>query len=223
MKTHPLSKPSVDVVSQSALSPEPLASAPALDSESDEALMARLARKQPGALAQLIRRYSRVLHAVIYNVIHNEAETEEVVNDVFLHSWDQAEHYSPKKGKPLGWLITMARRRGIDRLRKRQRYCRATERLEAELKNDPSGQPFCGDASREAEEEDLRQFLRRKVDELPPFQKQAIRFAFYKGMSQREIAAATGIPLGTIKTRIELGVRKLSGSLRGLKRELSWL
>ncbi len=182
--------------------------------------MAGLAHRQPGALRQLVRRYSRVLHGVIYNVIRNEAETEEVVNDVFLHSWEHAAHYSPEKGKPLGWLVTMARRRGIDRLRKRERYCRATGRLEVEVRHDPAAWVSTHDASREAHADDLRQIIRRKVDDLPPFQKQAIRFAFYKGMSQREISAATGIPLGTVKTRIELGLRKLSTSLQSLKREL---
>ncbi len=198
----------------------PLRRAPSLEHASDEALMVGLARRQPGALRQLVRRYASVLHGVIYSVIHNEAETQEVVNDVFLHSWKNASHYSPDKGKPLGWLVTMARRRGIDRLRKRERYHRATGRLETEIRHDPSAWVSTHDASRDAQADDLRQIVRRKVDALPPFQRQAIRFAFYKGMSQREIASATGIPLGTIKTRIELGLQKLSVSMRGLRREL---
>ena len=68
--------------------------------------------------------------------------------------------------------------------------------------------------------EDMRTFLKAKIEVLPPFQRQAIEMAFFKGMSQREIALETGTPLGTIKTRLEFGLRKLSESIRGIRHKI---
>ncbi len=197
----------------------PLPPTPDEAQESDEGLMARLVEQEAEALEALFGRYSKVIAGVIYNVVRDEAETEEVLNEVFLHTWNQAATYSPDKGKALGWLVTMARRRGIDRLRKRQRYAKARERFEVEELGDPLRTQAHVDTSVETEEADLREFIEMKIEELPPAQGQVIRLAFYCGMSQREIAAQTGIPLGTVKTRIELGLRKLSVSLRAVANE----
>ncbi|HWL51141.1 MAG TPA: sigma-70 family RNA polymerase sigma factor [Chthoniobacteraceae bacterium] len=186
------------------------------EEESDERLMARLVDQEPEALERLFGRYSQMITGVIYHVVRDEAETEEVLNEVFLHTWNQAATYSPDKGKALGWLVTMARRRGIDRLRKRQRYAAAKERFEEQCRPDPHSEL---DTSLETEHADLRRFIETKMAELPPAQSEVIRYAFFKGMSQREIAAMTGIPLGTVKTRIELGLRKLSVMLRAVSAE----
>lgn len=200
--------------------PAPKEAAGAEQPESDESLMARLAGNEQSALQALLDRYSRVITGVIFNVVRDEGEAEEVLNEVFLHSWNNASQYSPAKGKALGWLVTMARRRGIDRLRKRQRYCRATERLEVEVRNNPGAWISGRDTAREAESADVRRFIREKMENLPIMQREAIEFTFYKGMSQREIAAVTGIPLGTVKTRIELGLKKLAAALQPLGRGL---
>jgi len=140
--------------------------------------------------------------------------------EVFFEAWNNATKYSAEKGKALGWLVTMARRRGIDRLRKRQSYSRATDRLQVEVEHDPEAWISGRDPDGDTERADVRAFIRAKMLELPAFQREAIEYAFFKGMSQREIAAHTGIPLGTIKTRIELGLKKLSVSLEVLAGEL---
>lgn len=194
--------------------------APPAAEESDEDLMARLACCEQSALETLLDRYSRIITGVIFNVVRDEAETEEVLMEVFLHSWKNAALYSPAKGKALGWLVTMARRRGIDRLRKRQRYSAATDRLQVEVEHDPEAWISSRhNAEKDTECSDLRTFIKAKLAELPEAQRNAIELTFYKGMSQREIAAQTGIPLGTIKTRIELGLKKLSTSLQSLSSE----
>src|SRR5437867_379188 len=96
---------------------------------SDETLMRKIVRHKPDALAELYDRYSGILKAVIMRVIHDEAEAEDLLQEIFLQIWQQAGHYSAEKGKPLGWIVTLTRRRAIDRLRKRQAYTRATELL----------------------------------------------------------------------------------------------
>ena len=182
--------------------------------------MTRVASGESPALEKLFDRHAGVIKSVIFKIIHNEAEAEDVLMEVFFEAWNGASKYSAQKGKALGWLVTMARRRGIDRLRKRQSYSRATDRLQVEVEHDPEAWISGRDASGGGERADVRSFIQSKLLELPRFQREAIEFAFFKGMSQREIAAHTGIPLGTIKTRIELGLKKLSATLEVLGREL---
>ena len=188
--------------------------------ENDETLMTRVAGGDAKALEGLFDRHAGVIKSVIFKIIHNEAEAEDVLMEVFFEAWNGASKYSAEKGKALGWLVTMARRRGIDRLRKRQSYSRATDRLQVEVEHDPEAWISGRNPDGETERADVRAYIRAKMDELPPFQREAIEFAFFKGMSQRDIAAHTGIPLGTIKTRIELGLKKLTVSLEALADEL---
>ncbi len=181
----------------------------------DEMLMARIQVSDPDALAQLHDRYASMLKAVIIKVLHNDAEAEDMLQEVFVEIWNRAGSYCAEKGKPLGWIITLTRRRSIDRLRKRDAYCRAEDRLAEETKN--TSATYSGRLDEEIAHAEMRDVLRPVLDSLPIAQKQAIEFAFYKGMSQREIAAHTGIPLGTIKTRLELGLRKVADALRGFE------
>src|SRR5437773_1849273 len=103
----------------------------------DEKLMKQIARRSPDALADLYDRYSAVLKALIIRVVHDEAEADDLLQEIFMQIWRQAKNYSPRKGKPLGWIVTLSRRRAIDRLRKRQAYCRAKDRLEEHAERQP--------------------------------------------------------------------------------------
>jgi RNA polymerase sigma-70 factor (ECF subfamily) len=182
----------------------------------DAALMRAIADRDPDALAALYDRYSGILKALVIRVIHDEAEADDLLQEIFMQIWRQAKNYSQKKGQALGWIVTLTRRRAIDRLRKRQAYHRVTERLEQETEHQPDAWVH-NRIDDDILQDDLRQFLRRRIEALPLLQRQAIDLAFFKGMSQREIAIHTGTPLGTIKTRLELGLRKLYDSVRGLR------
>jgi RNA polymerase sigma-70 factor (ECF subfamily) len=96
----------------------------------DEFLMHEVQRREPNALQRLYDRYHGLLHTVAMNVVHNPLDAEEVLQDVFLHVWNRAETYSAERGKPIGWLVMLARRRAIDRLRQQSSYLRATSRFE---------------------------------------------------------------------------------------------
>ena len=193
-------------------------SAPAVEQGalSDEALMQAIAHGNPAALSTLYDRYASILKALTIRVVHDEAEADDLLQEVFMQVWQQAKNYSSDKGKPLGWIVTLTRRRAIDRLRKRQAYCRAKDRFEVTTDRQPESWVH-NRIEDDIHLEDMRAFLKVKIDALPPFQRQAIEMAFFKGMSQREIALATATPLGTIKTRLELGLRKLSESIRGIR------
>ena len=91
----------------------------------------------PDALSQLYDRYNGILKALILRVIHNEAEADDLLQEIFMEIWNQAKNFSAQKGKPLGWMVTLARRRAIDGLRKKQAYARAEERLQNETEQQP--------------------------------------------------------------------------------------
>lgn len=186
---------------------------------SDEALMQAISNGNAAALSTLYDRYASILKALTIRVVHDEAEADDLLQEVFMQVWQQAKNYSSDKGKPLGWIVTLTRRRAIDRLRKRQAYCRAKDRFEVTTDRQPESWVH-NRIETDIHLEDMRAFLKAKIDVLPVFQRQAIEMAFFKGMSQREIAVATETPLGTIKTRLELGLRKLSESVRGMKHKI---
>jgi RNA polymerase sigma-70 factor (ECF subfamily) len=186
---------------------------------SDLDLMNAIQAEDPDALAQLYDRYNGILKALILRVIHNEAEADDLLQEIFMEIWNQAKNFSSQKGKPLGWMVTLARRRAIDGLRKKQAYARAEERLQNETEQQPDAW-----AHNVTEEEivlsDTRDLIRKVIAGLPPAQQEAIDLAFFRGMSQREIAAKTNTPLGTVKTRLELGLKKIYDGLKELRGEL---
>lgn len=176
-------------------------------------------RQEPEALETLYLRYGTVLKGVVMRVVHDEAEAEDLIQDIFIQAWRRADNYCPEKGKPLGWLVTLARRRAIDRLRQRRAYRRATDRFEWECKL-PNHGAGGGAFEKHIFCDEMRDMLGRLIEGLPTFQREAINLAFYEGMSQREIAAARQIPLGTVKTRIELGMRKLACSILAVRKKI---
>jgi RNA polymerase sigma-70 factor, ECF subfamily len=191
---------------------------PGVSSVPDEALMKAISRRRYDALAELYDRHGKRLRATIDGVVHEEGEADDVLQEIFIQIWEEAARYSPKAGKPLGWMVTIARRRAIDRLRRRQAYSRARERYQKRVTHETSN------STRQADEvfmlNDLRHFLKECMRILPRLQREALELAFFKGLSHREIAAATRAPLGTVKTRLELGLQKLTHALRPLRHKV---
>jgi RNA polymerase sigma-70 factor (ECF subfamily) len=185
----------------------------------DEALLKKISQHHQPALNELYGRYGQTLKAVIDSVVHEQAESDDVLQEIFLQIWKEANHYSPKAGKPLGWVVTIARRRAIDRLRRRQAYCRARERYGEQIAR-KTQRPRRRDAEKVFVLSDLRRFLNGRIRNLPRFQREAIELAFFKGLSHREIAAVTRTPLGTVKTRLELGLQKLTQAIRPLRHKI---
>jgi RNA polymerase sigma-70 factor (ECF subfamily) len=187
----------------------------------DQQLMRDILRRVPDALDRLHSRYRAVLKSVIMQVLHDEAEADDVLQEVLLQVWDRAPSYSSGRGKLVSWLCTLARRRAIDRLRQQSAYRRATDRYEVSCNLPNKGIDESHTVEREAFRDDLRSFLHQHLVALPPNQQEVIRMAFFEEKSQREISALTQIPLGTVKTRIELGIKKLSHALGGLREKVA--
>ena len=191
-----------------------LSPCPSLTSASDVELITAISQdRSQRALEELYRRYRSMLRSVINRVMNTDADTDDVLQDVFIQVWNQAESYSSEKGHLLGWLITLARRRALDRVRQMCAYKNATDRYEKSVEPTKPGFQESSIVDREVWKHELQQRMNQLIHKLPEAQRQAVRLTFYQGLSQREIAAHLSVPLGTIKTRIELGMRKLGRSL----------
>jgi RNA polymerase sigma-70 factor, ECF subfamily len=187
---------------------------------SDEVLMKAITRHQPKAVDEFFSRHGHRIKSVIGSVVHEEGDADDVLQEILIQVWRESGRYSPKAGKLLGWVVTLARRRAIDRLRRKQAYCRVKERYEAYLDRLPeaAAAPTLFD---EISRTDLRRYLQQRLKRLPRQQQRAIELSFFKGLSHREIAAVTHAPLGTVKTRLELGLQKLTQSLRPIRYKIS--
>src|SRR5678816_829253 len=133
---------------------------------SDLDLMQAIQAQDPDALAQLYDRYNGILKALILRVVHNEAEADDLLQEIFMEIWNQAKNFSAQKGKPLGWMVTLARRRAIDGLRKKQAYARAEERLQQETEQQPDAWVHNA-TEEEITFSDTRILVRKVIDTLP--------------------------------------------------------
>ena len=171
-------------------------------------LLRRVARGDRDAFAQLYDQFSGVLYATTLKILQDAKEAEDVLQEVFLQIWDKAGNYDSDLGKPLTWIITLARHRAIDRLRSTQRRYKLVEDATPELAENAQRELESADA-------DQNKIVRQAVKALPPEQRQAIELAFFGGLTQDEISANLQQPLGTIKARIRRGMLKLRASLEG--------
>ena len=133
-------------------------------------------------MESIYKRYEPLLRTVILNVIRDESEVDDVLHDVLLQVWEQGHRYNPNEKGLRGLLVTLARRRAFDRLRRRAAYRRATESLKTDTDNPLTFETAT--MTSEVEVHDLSKLLHRVIAELPEAQKEEIDLAFFKGMSQ---------------------------------------
>ncbi len=181
--------------------------------------------REQASLGHLYDRYQPLLRTVIHQIVLDETDTEETLQDVFLEVWKRAGSYDPNKGKPIGWIIVIARRRAIDRFRRTRRHTMFNNAMHA-LSMEERGNVWselCGVLVRHDQSivDDFRRLLTEMIGTLPMEQQQVISLTYFQGLSQRQIVAHTGIPLGTIKTRLQLALNKLQQRLKPLQGELS--
>ncbi|MDZ4401168.1 sigma-70 family RNA polymerase sigma factor [Prosthecobacter sp.] len=175
---------------------------------SDADLMTAIQAGDTAALETLFHRYQALLKGTIRRIINDDFFAQDIVQECLLELWRRSHHYSAAKGAPLAWLLTLARRRAIDHIRRSQAYGRACTRYE----DATNAMPSSHDATADCEQTDLGNVLSAHLKRLPEPQQHVIALAFLQGMSQREVAQATHLPLGTVKTRMELGLKKLRRS-----------
>jgi RNA polymerase sigma-70 factor (ECF subfamily) len=177
------------------------------DTEAEIALLLAVSKRDRDAFRELHQRYSGVLYSTAYKVLNDESEAEDVVQDVFVQIWDKADMYDPLRGRPLTWAVTLTRNKAIDRLRSSQRRFRLKDEFEREVET-TSHRPSVDSVDRVYSREKNR-IIRSAVLELSSEQREAIEMAFFKGLTQHEIAEELQQPLGTVKARIRRGMMKL--------------
>jgi RNA polymerase sigma-70 factor (ECF subfamily) len=189
-----------------------MTTAPEPDDRSVELdLLARITKRERAAFEQLYTRYSNILYATAMKFLKEDADAQDVVQDVFIQIWDKAKLYDPAKGKPLTWALTMTRNRSIDRIRAIQRRTRLRDDFEKETVADESA--GIREALSGVDASERTQILRDAVARLSPEQRKVIDLAFFGGLTQSEIADRLGEPLGTVKARARRGLMKLKEHL----------
>jgi len=186
----------------------------------DAALLRLIAKKKQEALRTIYSKYSTRVHSLALRILKDEAEAEELVQEVFLHVWHKASLFDPDRGSFESWLVTLAHHRAIDVLRTRRYRQSASEtKLDpvdlAEIRNESTVSEHSGLS--DAIELDERRKVYEAFAEIAPEQKQVLELAYYEGYSQSEIAEKLDLPLGTVKTRMRQGMLRLSKHLKDLR------
>lgn len=173
----------------------------------DGTVLEGVRRGDARALEQLYRLHSPRLYALLLRMLRETADAEEVLQETFVDAWRRAGEYAVSRGSVDAWLITIARSRAIDRIRHRGARLRLVRQNELLA---PAGAPAADPPDVHAETR-----LRRALGTLPPEQRRALELAYWQGLSQSEISEHTGDPLGTVKTRVRLGLQRLAEILAG--------
>lgn len=174
------------------------------------ALVARLARGDAGALEQLYDRYSRPAYSLARRITGDSAFAEEVVQEVFLAVWRQPERFRPERGGFAAWLLASVHHKSVDAVRREESVRRRAQALQALEGLDASSVTPAGTHPEDVVEARLRgERVRSALADLPHSQREALTLAYYGGYTQREIAALTDTPLGTVKTRMHRAMTNL--------------
>lgn len=170
---------------------------------SDSELLHAIARGDEQALASLYDRYRLILFGLILRILHSRPEAEDVLQDVFIQVWKRAADFDESRGRPFTWLVTLARSRTIDRLRALESRQRTANEAVQEAEESVS------DSEQDAMRAEQGAVVRECLGQLPAEQRETLVLAYFEGLTQTEIAARLGAPLGTVKTRMRSGMIKL--------------
>jgi RNA polymerase sigma-70 factor, ECF subfamily len=176
----------------------------------DAELVRRLLQQDVRAFEQLYDRHSRAVYGLILRILQQAGTAEEVVQDVFLQLWRNAEHYDESRGPFLPWLLTLARNRALDTLRLKSERRRRREDQTEELPPVVTAPEF----EKELDEQRRAEKVRALIGSLNPQQRRAIELAYFEGLSHSEIAEKMKEPLGTVKSWIRNGLLHLKEELQ---------
>jgi RNA polymerase sigma factor (sigma-70 family) len=181
----------------------------------DGQLVELVAQRDAGALEALYDRYGRAAYSLARRVLTEETLAQDVVQEVFLSLWRDARRFDPGRGTVATYLLSMTHHRAVDVVRREEnlrRWRTSDEGLESEA--DPKAR-----VEDEVEASERRAEVRAALAELPAAQREALLLAYFGGYTQREVAALIGVPLGTVKTRMAAGMRKMKEALQDAGRE----
>ncbi len=182
------------------------------DEITDAELMKRVSQGDTAALEALYSRYARVVYSFAVRIVQDGPLAEEIQAEVFVRTWKQADRFKKSRGNFASWLLSITHNLAIDEIRKRKRRPQRSDSVDISdalygLIDEATNVEEAAQASV------LRERITEAMENLPEAQRVAIEYAFFRGYSQREISAQLDVPLGTIKTRMRLGLKKLKVDL----------
>lgn len=174
----------------------------------DDDLLIAVAHGDREAFEALYGRFAATVFGVVRRTLRDPSQSEEVAQEVFVELWRQAARFDPERGRASTWILTLAHRRAVDRVRTEQSRRDRTDRVAA--------REHRREHDEVAETVELRlehQQVRAALDVLTPLQREAVELAYYRGFTYREVAEQLGAPLGTIKTRMRDGLIRMRDAL----------
>ncbi len=178
----------------------------------DVDLVSQIARGVSGAVRELYRRFSSMAYSLALRIGGDEADAEEVLVDSFFQVWKQAERYDTSRGTVAGWILNIVRSRAIDSMRSRLRVVRSLQKVKDGEEEAPMASPP-PNPEKQAMVRERQSVVQEALQTLPEDQRVVIELGYFSGLSQSEIAAELGQPLGTVKTRMRLVMQKLRRAL----------
>jgi RNA polymerase sigma-70 factor (ECF subfamily) len=187
-----------------------------METRAQTSLLAAVADGDLEAFETLYDRHSPTVYALLLRILGRPEDAQEVLQETFVKAWSNAKMFDAGRGSEIAWLIAIARSRGIDRLRSRRVRGDRENEAGREISH-LSANVVNATGAESAIHEEERSAVRGALAELPEAQRRALEMAYFDGLSQSEIAAKLGEPLGTIKTRMQLGMKKLRERLQAYK------
>jgi RNA polymerase sigma-70 factor (ECF subfamily) len=182
---------------------------------SDEFLLGLIAQRDPQALEEFYDRFAQTTYNLIVRIVRDRAIADDILQETFWQVWQKASEFS-RRGAAAAWLYRIARNKSLDQLRRQkarpQPTAAASQDFEQALWEKPA--PAETEVERIAERGWDRHYLQRALAEIPAEQRLCLELAYFEGMSQQQIAQYANIPLGTVKTRLRIGLEKVERILR---------
>jgi len=172
----------------------------------DDALLSALAARDLGALAALYDRYGHLAYSLAYRILGESEAAEDVVQDAFLSAWRGAGTYRRERGNPRAWLLSIVHHRAVDILRRKTTFRPAPLEL-------AEAQPSDDDTALTAEKNVEHRTVRDALEALPQAQRRTIELAYFGGYTHVELSELMGVPLGTVKGRMRIGLQKMRRAL----------
>jgi RNA polymerase sigma-70 factor (ECF subfamily) len=183
--------------------------APEFSRMADEDLLSLVEARDADAFEVLYDRHSKVVYSLIYRLLGDRTAAEDVAQETFLAIWRRSASYSASRGSVRTWLLSIAHNQGVDRLRRQSAMARRQEALEWAALTSPGS----ADVADEAVTHAMATAAKQGLEDLPPEQGQVLTLAYYSGFTQQEIAELLALPLGTVKSRMRLGLDRLRRGL----------
>jgi RNA polymerase sigma-70 factor (ECF subfamily) len=177
----------------------------------DAELLRQVAAGDEAAYARLYDRFSPGLYSLVFKMVRDEKEAEDILQEGFTHIWRRATTYDPARSSAFTWAVMVFRNKAIDRLRVRQRRERTVVKAAGDTTRFPESDVRSAETPALHEQQRL---VRSALEQIPSDQKQAVELAFFGGLTHEQIAARLATPLGTIKARIRRGLLRLRDCLK---------